>query len=79
VFNWVSTPTFAAMLLFWILAAYVLSRSPRSPISILAFGQIMAWYSISESSFHRLRRQAIKALAQDMGERETQLGQSGSS
>jgi hypothetical protein len=41
--------------------------------------QIMARYSISESSFHRLRRQAIRALAQDLGDRERQLGQSGSS
>src|SRR5439155_4057253 len=36
VFNWSSLPTFAAMLLFWLLAAYVLTRSPRSAISLTA-------------------------------------------
>jgi hypothetical protein len=35
-FNWLSLPTFAAMLLFWMLAAYVLTRSPRSAISATA-------------------------------------------
>ena len=35
-FNWYSAPTFAAMLLFWLLAAYVLTRSPRSPVSLAA-------------------------------------------
>jgi hypothetical protein len=38
VFNWASAPTFAAMLLFWLLAAYVLTRSPRSAISLTAVG-----------------------------------------
>jgi N-terminal 7TM region of histidine kinase len=33
-FNWYSLPTFAVMLLFWLLAAYVLTRSPRSPASL---------------------------------------------
>src|SRR5687767_7365923 len=32
-FTWTSLPTFAAMLLFWLLAAYVLTRSPRSAVS----------------------------------------------
>lgn len=35
-FNWYSAPTFGAMVLFWLLAAYVLTRSPRSPISLAA-------------------------------------------
>src|SRR5688572_22966431 len=35
-FNWASVPTFLAMLLFWLLAAYVLTRSPRSAISLVA-------------------------------------------
>jgi hypothetical protein len=33
-FNWYSLPTFAVMLLFWLLAAYVITRSPRSPASL---------------------------------------------
>jgi hypothetical protein len=33
-YNWYSLPTFAVMLLFWLLAAYVLTRSPRSPASL---------------------------------------------
>lgn len=35
-FNWYTLPTFAVMLLFWLLAAYVLTRSPRSGVSIAA-------------------------------------------
>src|SRR5688572_6220593 len=35
-FNWLTAPTFAAMLLFWMLAAYVLTRSPRSAVSAAA-------------------------------------------
>jgi hypothetical protein len=38
VFNWYSAPAFAAMLLFWVLGAYVLTRSPRSAISLTAVG-----------------------------------------
>jgi hypothetical protein len=38
VFNWYSAPTFVAMLLFWVLGAYVLTRSPLSPISLSAVG-----------------------------------------
>ena len=34
--NWYSLPTLGAMLLFWLLAAYVLTRSPRSAISLTA-------------------------------------------
>jgi hypothetical protein len=37
-FNWYSAPTFAAMLLFWVLGAYVLTRSPRSAVSLTAVG-----------------------------------------
>src|SRR5438309_7600772 len=37
-FNWFSAPTFASMLLFWVLGAYVLTRSPRSAISLTAVG-----------------------------------------
>ena len=33
-FNWYSTPTFAGMLLFWLLATYVLTRMPVSPLSV---------------------------------------------
>jgi len=33
-FNWYSAPTFGAMLLFCLLAAYVLTRSSRGPISL---------------------------------------------
>jgi hypothetical protein len=36
VFNWYAAPTFAAMLFFWLLACYVLTRSPRSPVAIAA-------------------------------------------
>ena len=35
-FNWYSAPTFGAMLVFWLLAAYILTRSPRGAISLLA-------------------------------------------
>lgn len=35
-FNWYSLPTFGAMLLFWLLASYVLTRSPRSLVSLTA-------------------------------------------
>src|SRR5579884_1687750 len=41
-FNWHSAPTLGAMLLFWLLAAYVLTRSPRSPISLTAVGAQLA-------------------------------------
>lgn len=34
--NWYSLPTFGAMLLFWLLGAYVLTRSPRSAVSLTA-------------------------------------------
>src|SRR5689334_2598860 len=37
-FNWYSAPTFGAMLLFWMLGAYVLTRSPRSAVSLTAAG-----------------------------------------
>src|ERR1700693_2956569 len=33
-FNWSTPPTFAVMLLFWLLAAYVITRTPRSLISL---------------------------------------------
>jgi hypothetical protein len=33
-FNWYSAPTFVGMLLFWLLATYVLTRVPLSPVSI---------------------------------------------
>lgn len=35
-FNWYTAPTFGVMLLFWLLASYVLTRSPRSFISLTA-------------------------------------------
>ncbi len=35
-FNWSSVPTFAAMLLFWLFAAYVVTRSPHSLVSATA-------------------------------------------
>lgn len=35
-FNWYSVPTFGAMLLFWLLATYVITRSPRSPVALAA-------------------------------------------
>ncbi len=41
-FNWFSLPTFAAMLLFWMLASYVLTRSPRSAVSATAVGAQVA-------------------------------------
>src|SRR4051812_33683859 len=34
-FNWQSLPTFVAALLFWLLAGYIVTRSPRKPTSIL--------------------------------------------
>jgi hypothetical protein len=37
-FNWYAAPTFGAMLLFWMLGAYVLTRSPRSAVSLTAVG-----------------------------------------
>src|SRR5438552_18963890 len=37
-FNWYALPTFGAMFLFWMLGAYVLTRSPRSAISLTAVG-----------------------------------------
>ena len=33
-FNWYSAPTFVGMLLFWLLATYVLTRTPVSSISV---------------------------------------------
>jgi hypothetical protein len=41
-FNWATLPTFTAMLLFWLLAAYLLTRSPRSAISLTAVGAQVA-------------------------------------
>ena len=41
-FNWLSAPTFAAMLLSWLLAAYVLTRSPSSRVSQVAAGALAA-------------------------------------
>lgn len=41
-FNWTSLPTFASMLLFWLLALYVLTRSPRSVVSLSASGAMIA-------------------------------------
>lgn len=38
VFNWATLPTFAVMLLFWLLAAYILTRGPRGPVSLAAAG-----------------------------------------
>jgi hypothetical protein len=35
-FNWSTVPTLAAALLFWLLAAYVLTRGPRNVISLAA-------------------------------------------
>ena len=35
-FNWYSVPSLVAMLLFWMLAAYVFTRSPRNLISVVA-------------------------------------------
>jgi hypothetical protein len=37
-FNWYSAPSFAALLLFVLLAAYVLTRSPRTPATVAAVG-----------------------------------------
>src|SRR5829696_2683001 len=40
-FNWQSLPTFVAALLFWYLAGYILTRSPRKPTSlVLAVSQV---------------------------------------
>ena len=41
-FDWTSLPTFASMLLFWLLAAYVLTRSPRSAVSWTAVAAQLA-------------------------------------
>ncbi|MEA2641212.1 MAG: hypothetical protein QOF51_2606 [Chloroflexota bacterium] len=41
-FNWYSAPTLAAMLLFWLLAAYLVTRSPRSLVSLTAVGAEIA-------------------------------------
>src|SRR5438067_4492435 len=41
-FNWASLVTFAVMLLFWLLAAYVITRSPRSLVSLAAVGAAAA-------------------------------------
>lgn len=35
-FNWYTAPTFVVMLLFWLLAAYVLTRSAKSLVSVVA-------------------------------------------
>ncbi len=35
-FNWYSAPTFAGMLLLWVMACYVLTRSPRSLVASTA-------------------------------------------
>jgi hypothetical protein len=37
-FNWYTAPTFLVMLLFWLLAAYLLTRSARSLVSLVAAG-----------------------------------------
>ena len=34
--NWYTAPTFLVMLLFWLLAAYLLTRSPKSLVSLVA-------------------------------------------
>jgi hypothetical protein len=41
-FNWYTAPTFAAALLFWLLAAYVLTRSRRDAVSSAAFVALAA-------------------------------------
>jgi len=41
-FNWGTAPTFAVMLLFWLLAAYVLTRTSRSLVSLAAAGAEVA-------------------------------------
>lgn len=41
-FNWYAAPTFAAMLCFWLLACYVLTRSPRSALTLAAVGAQIA-------------------------------------
>ena len=61
-FNWSSVPTFVAMLLFWLLAAYVLTRSPRGAVSLTAiaaqvstacylFGQGMGANALAQADF----------------------------
>ena len=35
-FDWYSVPTLGAMLLFWLLACYVLTRTPPGPVSLVA-------------------------------------------
>ena len=41
-FNWATLPTFAVMLLFWMLAAYILTRGPRGLVSLAAAGAEVA-------------------------------------
>ena len=41
IFNWTSLPTFASMLLFWLLALYVITRRPRSLVSLSAAGAMI--------------------------------------
>jgi hypothetical protein len=50
-FNWFTTPTFAAALLFWLLAAYVLTRGRRDAVSVAAFVALasMAAYLLGEA------------------------------
>ena len=41
-FNWYTAPTFAAALLFWLLAAYVLTRGRRDAVSAAAVVSLAA-------------------------------------
>src|SRR3712207_6460028 len=41
-FNWYTVPTFAAALLFWLLAAYVLTRGRRDAVSAAAVVSLAA-------------------------------------
>ncbi len=41
-FNWATAPTFAVMLLFLLLATYILTRSPRHAVSLAAVGAAVA-------------------------------------
>jgi hypothetical protein len=69
-FNWSTAPTFAVMLVFWLLAAYILTRGPRGPVSLVAaaaevsaaaflFGQGMAANATNAAEWRPWERNLI--------------------
>jgi uncharacterized protein YuzE len=64
-FTWATAPTFAVMLLFWLLAAYVVTRSPRGLVPLAAVGAAVAAaaYLLSQGMHESVVRVSIDPTA----------------